>query len=88
MVRGPVNAVELTGVAAARATGLPPASKEEPFGRVTRLAAMVLNVPLVSVTFSGEQASLRNRLNNKYGRAGRTPWSGPGAGVSSIQETS
>lgn len=71
MMRGPVDALELTGVAAARATGLPPAAEEEPFGRVTRLAAMVLNVPLVSVTFSGEQASLRNRPSNKYGAGGQ-----------------
>jgi phosphoserine phosphatase RsbU/P len=71
MVQGPVDALELTGATAARATGLPPASGEEPFGRVTRLAAMVLNVPLVSVTFSGEPVPLRNRLNDKSGAGGQ-----------------
>jgi serine phosphatase RsbU (regulator of sigma subunit) len=53
---GPAGASGLTGLATAGAAGLPSAPREEPFGRVTRLAELVLGVPLASVTFAGERA--------------------------------
>lgn len=54
----------MTGLTPVDAPGAPGRAREEdPFGRVVRLTAMVLGVPLGSVAIAGEGASWRSRLS-------------------------
>jgi phosphoserine phosphatase RsbU/P len=58
----PVAEPELPGLAAARRAGPRGGVTEDPFGRVTRLAAMVLGVPWASVAIAGERPPWWDRL--------------------------
>src|SRR5437762_1663839 len=58
----PVGKPELPGLAAARRAGPRGGVTEDLFGRVTRLAAMVLGVPWASVAIAGERPPWWDRL--------------------------
>jgi phosphoserine phosphatase RsbU/P len=67
------DAHALPGLVSGRQARLPRAHEENAFGRVARLAAMVLGTPQASVTIGGERASWRNRLNGQGATGHQSP---------------
>ncbi|MGI8446621.1 MAG: PP2C family protein-serine/threonine phosphatase [Streptosporangiaceae bacterium] len=70
----PLEAGEVTRMAASEPADLPDALAAEPFERVARLAAMALGTPLAAVTIAGEFASF---AGNSPGAPDMTDWQSP-----------
>jgi len=70
----PQDASEVTELETSAQAGPADAVTADPFGRVTRLAAMVLGTPLAAVTIAGESASC---AGNSLGAPGEADWQSP-----------